>query len=105
MDTRRRSWVKSLTWRIAGIVILGVISYAFTRDLAKTTNITLIFHILRLFLYYSHERIWEGISWGRVKHPLAHLQMKEDLSYDDLRAIERFLAEQKYLAQRPEYEI
>ena len=64
-ETRKRSWVKSLIWRVAGIFILGGITYAFTRNWAETTWITMIFHIIRTGLYYCHERMWDRIDWGR----------------------------------------
>ena len=105
MDTKGRSWIKSLTWRIVGVIILGAISYAITRDWSKTTTITVIFHVVRLILYYFHERLWEVISWGRIKHPLAHLPMKDGLTPDDCRRIEKLLSEHRYLAEAPEYEI
>ncbi len=105
MDTRKRSWVKSITWRIAGIFILGAISYGATRNWSETTMITAAFHIIRLILYYFHERLWEVVAWGRVRHPLAHLAMRENLTAEDYRMIEQILAKHKYLAEAPEYEI
>jgi len=105
MDTKKRSWVKSLTWRLIGVFILGAISYGVTKDWAKTTGITVIFHGIRLVLYYFHERVWEVIPWGRIKHPLSHLVLRENLTAEDLKAIERLLEEEKYLAQQPEYQI
>ena len=56
--------VKSIVWRIIGIVLLGGITWAFTRDLEATTFITVLFHSIRLVLYYIHERIWDRIEWG-----------------------------------------
>ena len=105
MDMRKRSWAKSVTWRVLGVVILYVISYLITRDWGKTTGITLIFHSLRLVLYYFHERSWERISWGKVKHPLAHLSVRENLTAEDYEAIQKFLETQRYIAQPPEYQI
>ena len=105
MDTKERSWAKSITWRIVGIVILGAISYAFTHDWGKTTSITIIFHTIRLILYYFHERLWEAVSWGRIKHPLAHLSLRANLTRQDVTEIERLLFEQDYIARAPEYEI
>jgi len=66
METHLRSWTKSISWRVLGIIILIVISYGFTRDLKQTTWITLIFHSIRLVLYYFHERMWNKISWGKI---------------------------------------
>ena len=65
IDNRKRSWCKSITWRIAGIFILGGLAWLFTRDWSETTLITITFHAIRLVLYYFHERMWERISWGR----------------------------------------
>ena len=67
-DTKLRSWTKSITWRITGIVILGAITYLVTGNWEATTVIALTFLRIRLFLYYYHERLWEKIKWG-IKQP------------------------------------
>lgn len=105
VDTKRRSVVKSLTWRVVGIVILGAVTYAFTGNAAASAGVTLIFNAIRLVLYYWHERIWERVEWGRIRHPLSHYQVRADLSKDDHEVIERFLKDRQFMAQRPEYEI
>jgi len=106
MDMKRRSWAKSLSWRIVGIVILGSITYLFTHSWGETASITFIFHAIRLVLYYFHERVWERIEWGRIKHPLAHLCVRDDLTSEDYEEIERFLAMRNYLRSGgPEYQI
>ena len=64
-DTKIRSWAKAFTWRVVGIIILGWITWLFTKDWGETTIITVTFHSIRLILYYVHERLWEKIRWGR----------------------------------------
>lgn len=66
-DTHLRSWTKSITWRIIGIVILGVLAWLVTGNWGQTTVITLTFHVIRFVLYYFHERAWERIGWGRKR--------------------------------------
>jgi len=66
-DSHLRSWAKSVVWRLAGVVILGGLSWAYTRNREQTTMITVTFHSIRLVLYYGHERIWEGVRWGRTR--------------------------------------
>ena len=105
MDTPKRSWVKSVTWRAIGVVILGAISYAVTRDLSAVTLITLLFHGIRLILYYWHERLWERVVWGRIRHPLEHFCMKPSLTATDVAGIKALLAERGYVVESPEYEI
>ena len=65
VDSRKRSWVKALTWRAIGIVILGALTWAFTRDWQETIQVTAIFNAIRFVLYYFHERRWERVKWGR----------------------------------------
>lgn len=105
MDTSKRSWAKSVVWRLIGVFILGGITYAFTHDWGKTTVITGVFHAVRLVLYYLHERAWERISWGKLKHPLSHLPVRPDLSRGDLERIRQLLEREKYVVKTPEYEI
>ena len=79
--------VKSITWRVIGIVLLGVIAYAITGDLAQMTVITILFHGIRLVLYYYHERVWERTSWGKIKHPLADLPVNDELTPEDMQMV------------------
>jgi len=83
MDTKRRSLVKSITWRVVGIVLLGAISYAITGDWEEMAIITTLFHGIRFVLYYYHERLWLRISWGKISHPLACLPVKGELTPED----------------------
>jgi uncharacterized membrane protein len=97
MDTKKRSWVKSLTWRVFGVVLLGAISLLITRDWRAMTTITLMFHVIRLVLYYYHERIWARISWGKVKHPLADLPVTRGLTPGDLEIVKEKLRGMGYI--------
>lgn len=65
IDTRARSLVKSVIWRILGIVLLGLIVYLITGNWAETGIITVTFHGIRVVMYYYFERGWERVSWGR----------------------------------------
>ncbi len=104
METRLRSWSKSVTWRLIGIAVLGGISYAMTRDWEQTTVITAVFHSLRFVLYYYHERLWARIPWGRVDHPLSCLPVRDGLTPEDYAAVRHLLKDRNCLLG-PEYEI
>ncbi len=105
MDTHARSWAKSFSWRVTGVVILGAITYLATRSWEKTGAITALFHVIRLVLYYWHERLWERVVWGKLKHPLADLPVRNDLTAQDLEVISSFLHERRYSTREPEYQI
>jgi len=70
IDTPTRSIVKSIVWRTIGIIILGIISWYYTKDIQKATIVTVLFHVIRFFLYYVHERIWERVRWGQEEEKL-----------------------------------
>ena len=83
MDTKKRSIIKSITWRVIGVVLLGIISYLITHNWKEMTIITIMFHGIRLIMYYYHERIWERTSWGKTQHPLSELPVKKKLTAKD----------------------
>lgn len=64
-ETRLRSLIKALIWRISGFIILGLISYIFTKKWGESLTISGIFNVIRFLLYYGHERMWNKISWGK----------------------------------------
>jgi len=86
-------------------MVLGAVCYAITSDWKMMTGITVLFHSIRMILYYWHERLWERVSWGKLNHPLARFCVKEDLTPEDYEAIRTFLEEQQYLGKPPEYQI
>jgi uncharacterized membrane protein len=89
--------MKSIVWRILGILILGAVSWLITKSWKEMSKITLLFHSIRVILYYFHERIWEKMSWGRIKHPLSILPVKKELNPEDLKLIQAQLKKLGYL--------
>ena len=57
-ELQSRSALKSFIWRIAGVLILGAVTYFYTRKWVTTGLITVIHHGVFLFVFYAHERIW-----------------------------------------------
>lgn len=97
MDTKTRSWVKSIVWRLIGIFLLGAIAYLITGSWKDMTIITVLFHGIRVILYYYHERVWERISWGRLKHPLSTIAVKKELSDEDMDIVRQKLKDLGYM--------
>lgn len=54
--------VRSALWRIMGVIILAIITFAFTRNLITTGIITFVHHFMFLWIYYLHERLWQRIK-------------------------------------------
>lgn len=68
METRLRSGVKSVIWRITGVIILAIITYAFTRSWIQTGLITFLHHGIFLIVFYLHERIWLRFPIKNLMH-------------------------------------
>jgi len=60
MESKRRSMVKSLIWRLIGVIFLAGVTFYFTGSIFTTTMITLVHHFSFIWIYYFHERVWLG---------------------------------------------
>lgn len=61
-ETKLRSAVKSVIWRVTGVIILASITFLFTRSWIQTGLITFLHHGIFLIVFYLHERIWLRIA-------------------------------------------
>ena len=64
-DLKKRTIVKTLTWRVTASLTTFVIAWILTGDLLIGATIGSIEAIAKIFLYYFHERIWNNISWAK----------------------------------------
>ena len=62
-----RSVVKAISWRATGTVDTILISYLITGHAKFALSIGFVELFTKIFLYYVHERIWNKLSFGRVK--------------------------------------
>jgi uncharacterized membrane protein len=67
METRKRSIVKSITFRIIATIITMLLVWIFTKDIVLSSSIGILEVILKLIAYYLHERAWSFISWGTTQ--------------------------------------
>ena len=64
-ETRARSLVKAVIYRIISITGTGLLSWLIIRDIAETLTVTATIQVFLIILYYSSERVWDRVSWGR----------------------------------------
>ena len=81
MEKRRRSALKSLIWRICGILILGIITYAYTKHWVQTSLITFLHHGIFFFVYIIHERLY--LKFCKTKN-LTKRSIYKCLTYETL---------------------
>jgi len=71
MTSHKLSVLKSIIWRIMGVIVLALVTYFFTRHWITTTYITFVHHTTFLLVFYLHERVWmklydKDTKWRRV---------------------------------------
>ena len=64
MESKKRTAIRAISYRIFVTIILGMLSWIFTRNTNQTAFITVIYAILATIAYYGHERLWNRINWG-----------------------------------------
>lgn len=63
--TQARSFVKALSYRVWGTLTSFVVVYAITGNGTLSALISLWETVLKVVVYYWHERVWNKIPWGR----------------------------------------
>jgi uncharacterized membrane protein len=63
-ETRKRSVVKSIVWRIICIVTSIVVSFFLIGRWDVAIAIGSVYNVVTMVLYYFHERLWNRIRWG-----------------------------------------
>jgi uncharacterized membrane protein len=66
-DQPHRSLVKAMSWRVTGTLDTMVISFLITGKLKWALSIGLVEVFTKICLYYVHERVWNTLSFGRLK--------------------------------------
>ena len=58
MDTKKKSLIKTISWRIVAIIVSFIVTYLFTKSSSMSFEIVIIANIVSMVFYYFHERIW-----------------------------------------------
>ena len=64
-ELKKRTLVKTMTWRVTASLTTFLIAWLLTGDLLIGVSIGSIEAIAKIFLYYYHERIWNNINWAK----------------------------------------
>ena len=64
-DKQRRTIMKSLTWRIVATGTTLLVAFVITRNAGVTFSIGGVDLIVKTVAYYSHERAWNRVTWGK----------------------------------------
>jgi len=62
MDSKKKSLLKAISWRITGTLDTFIISFLITGSFVFAGSIAVTEVITKVILYYFHERIWSKIN-------------------------------------------
>jgi uncharacterized membrane protein len=64
--TKARSFTKSLSYRIFGTLSSWAVVYVITGKGSLAALIAFWETVVKVVIYYYHERAWNKIRWGRI---------------------------------------
>ena len=96
-ETHTRTIAKAISWRALATLTTMTIVFLFTRRIMLSLGVGLAEIIAKVTFYYLHERVWDKVSWGKSKHPLARLAVKRELEPEDMEIIKNKLKELGYM--------
>ena len=69
MESRRRSLAKALSWRLVALLVTSTVAFAFTGEATFALSVGLVDSMVKIVLYYAHERAWTWVPYGRMRPP------------------------------------
>jgi adenylylsulfate kinase len=64
-ETLRRSIVKTISYRVAILILDFTAIYLFTGQIKVALGFMIVSNIYTTLGYFFHERIWDKIKWGK----------------------------------------
>jgi len=69
MDSQARSIAKAISYRVLGSASTALIFFVFSHNLSLSVGAGVLDSVVKLGMYFIHERIWNHIDYGRPKPP------------------------------------
>lgn len=69
MDSHARSLAKAISYRVLGSLSTAGLVYLFTGNAKVSVGAGILDSVVKIVLYFLHERLWNSIPFGRPKAP------------------------------------
>jgi uncharacterized membrane protein len=69
MESHYRSITKAITWRAGGTVVTFAVAWILTGNAGLSVGIGLLDSAVKIGAFYAHERVWNRVSFGKLKPP------------------------------------
>ena len=96
-EKHTRTLIKTISWRIIATMTTFFAVYFFTHKETVSLSVAGVDAVAKILFYYFHERAWNKISWGKPKHPLSSLPVKEELAPEDMEKVKQQLKDLGYI--------
>jgi len=63
-ERHSRTIAKTITWRFIAFIATLIVLYLYSKDWNMSLRYSLVIQIIKLFLYYVHERMWNLSNFG-----------------------------------------
>jgi uncharacterized membrane protein len=67
-ESHLRSFLKALSWRVLATTTTAIIAWVITGDISTAIVIGGIEFFAKFFIYYGHERVWQLVPRGTIRH-------------------------------------
>jgi adenylylsulfate kinase len=64
-STPLRSFIKGVCWETITFIITLFAVYMIYGDFLSSLKFSLTLTIIKIFLFFAHERLWKRIRWGK----------------------------------------
>ena len=69
METHFRSIVKAISYRTGGTIVTCLVAWALTGSFELAARIGVVDTVLKIAVFYIHERLWNRSNFGKQKPP------------------------------------
>jgi uncharacterized membrane protein len=69
IDSRKRSIVKAITYRILIVCLDFLVIYLLTKQAKMAFGFMVVSNVYTTLGYFLHERVWARIRWGKQMEP------------------------------------
>jgi adenylylsulfate kinase len=64
-STYERSLLKGVVWEAISFVLTLIAVYIIYGNLSFSVKFSLVLTVIKMFLFFIHERIWKKVMWGK----------------------------------------
>jgi adenylylsulfate kinase len=66
-STPERSFVKGICWEAISFFLTLLVVFILYGNIIISLRITIILTIIKIPIYFIHERVWKKVKWGKIK--------------------------------------